>query len=387
MVKKANGEGSITKYKNGWRAVFTLGRDRNGKLIRKQFYGKTKLEAKEKMDQYRAKYNSGILPSNEKITLEEWFKIWLFQYKANEVADGTIEKYNGYFNNYIKNSEIGSIKLINLKGSNIQTYYNSLLREKEKTPELLKGINKTLSSCLKQAVKEHYLSFNPCESVILPKINKKQEIEIFTLDEQEKLLSSLDGYKYRMLIILALGTGLRIGELLGLMWSDINFNESTLTVNRSVKRTAAQNINDSTPRYVLGELKTKSSYRTVPIPANIIRELKAHHKNQIEDKIKSYGIYVDNNLVFANEIGELLQISTIQKSYNKLLKDYKICHKKFHALRHTYATRLFENNVPLKTVQMLMGHSNIKITADVYTHVMPKEKIKAVEKINSLFAL
>lgn len=386
-MKRANGEGSINKYKNGWRATLSLGRNDNGKLIRKQFYGKTKIETKEKMDQYRTQYNSGLLPSNEKVTLKEWFEIWLFEYKTNEVADSTIEKYNSYYNNYIKNNEIGSLKLKNLKGSNLQTYYNSLLRERQKTPELLKGLNKVLSSCLRQAMKEHYILFNPCESISLPKVTKKQEIEIFTLEEQKKLLNSLDGYKYRMLIILALGTGLRIGELLGIQWNDINFNENNLTVKRAVKRTASQNISNDKPRYILGDLKTKTSYRIVPIPINIIKELKLHHRIQNEEKMKCHELYVDNDLVFANELGELLQISTIQKSYNKLLKDCKMSHKKFHALRHTYATRLFERNVPLKTVQILMGHSNIKITADVYTHVMPKEKIDAVGKINSLFIL
>ncbi|WP_411679590.1 tyrosine-type recombinase/integrase [Clostridium thailandense] len=386
-MKKANGEGSINKYKNGWRATLSLGRGDDGKLIRKQFYGKTKIEAKKKMDQYKSQYDSGMLPSNEKITFEEWFEIWLFQYKANEVADSTIEKYNSYYNNYIKNTEIGLIKLKNLKGSNLQIYYNFLSKDKKKTPELLKGLNKVISSCLRQAIKEHYILFNPCASISLPKITKKQEIAIFSLKEQKKLLTSLDGYKHRMLIILALGTGLRMGELLGLQWDDINFNENNLTVQRAVKRIASQNIINDTPRYFLGDLKTKTSARVVPIPINIVKELKLHHRIQNEAKVKCHEIYVDNNLVFANELGELLQISTIQKSYNKLLKDCGIPHKKFHALRHTYATRLFERDVPLKTVQILMGHSNIKITADVYTHVLPKEKIDAVEKLNGLFAL
>lgn len=153
----------------------------------------------------------------------------------------------------------------------------------------------------------------------MPKITKNQEIAIFSLKEQKKLLTSLDGYKHRMLIILALSTGLRMGELLGLQWNDINFNENSLTVQRAVKQITSQNIINYASRYFLGDLKTKTSARVVPIPINIVKELKLHRRIQNEAKLKCHEIYVDNNLGFANELGELLQISTIQKS------NYKNC--------------------------------------------------------------
>lgn len=187
--------------------------------------------------------------------------------------------------------------------------------------------------------------------------------------------------------MLVFGTGLRIGEALGLKWNDINFKDSTLTVSRTFKRVHLVNNKNSEKKTEILEMepKTKSSKRTIPIPTNVLKELKQHKKRQAEEKLKAGEIYVDNDLIFPNEIGEPTDTRNLTRSYERALKKTGIEYKNFHSLRHTYATRLFENDVPLKTVQVLMGHSNIKTTADIYTHVMPDEKAKAVEKLNNLF--
>jgi integrase len=394
-TKKANGEGSIQKYyKNGvfvgWRATITLGRDDDGNLIRKQFYGKTKMETLKKADEYKNKYDTGLLPSDAKITLQQWFKIWLYEYRINDLRPSTLERYDGIYRNYIKNSNIGMMKLKDLRTANIQAYYNTLVKDHDKTPDTIKTINKILKAALSQAIKENYITMNYCNNVILPKVGPKDEIEIFTIEEQYQFISSLDNHRNRALFILVLGTGLRIGEVVALKWSDIDFQASELNVQRTFKRVAKLNNIDKEENRteIIEQLpKTKYSERTIPIPSSIIKELKAHKKRQNEEKIKAGEVYINNDLVFPNELGEPTDTRNLSRSYERALNRAGIAHKKFHALRHTYATRLFENDVPLKTVQILMGHSNIKITADIYTHVMPEEKIKAVEKINKLFAL
>lgn len=392
-AKKANGEGSINKYKNSWRATLTVGRDDNGKLIRKQFYGKTKIEAINKMNDYKNKFNTGTLPSDEKITLQQWFKIWLFEYKSNELRPSSLSRYEGLYRNYIKNTSVGIIKLKDLKASNLQAYYNSLSREQNKSPNTIKSINKVLKASLSQAVIEQYIFINPCNHVTLPKVSSKTEIKIFTLDEQTRFIHALHGHRNRVLFLLALGTGLRVGELLGLKWSDINYENMELTVSRTMKRISKLDIKNGTkvkgPKTEIIEQKPKTEYsiRTVPIPSILIKELKLHNRIQNKEKVDAKDIYVDNNLVFPNEIGNPTDERNLTRSFKRILKKAGIEEKNFHSLRHTYATRLFEKEVALKTVSTLLGHSNIKITADIYTHVMPQEKIKAVEKINSLFSL
>ncbi len=387
MTKKANGEGSISKYKDGWRATITIGRDDNGKLIRKQFYAKTKMDAINKAKNYQTKYSNNMIQSDEKITLKEWVRIWLYEYRINDLKPSSLSVYDGVYRNYIEKSNLGNIKLTDLKSSNLQTFFNYLTREENKNANVLKSINKVLRPCLTQAVKEQYLLFNPCNGVTLPKVKAKKDIEIFTIEEQKQFIRSLEKHRHKALIMLVFGTGLRIGEVLGLKWDDIDFEDSTLNVCRTFKRVHIVNNKNSENKTEILELepKTKSSKRTIPIPSIVLKELKKHRKRQDEEKLLASEIYVDNDLLFPNEIGEPTDTRNLTRSYERALRRAGIKYKNFHSLRHTFATRLFENGVPLKTVQVLMGHSNMKTTTDIYTHVMPDEKIKAVEKLNDLF--
>lgn len=130
MAKRGNGEGSIYKSGNIWRGAVTLGRDFNGKLKRKVFSGKTKSEVISKMKEYRANEAFGLVVINDKITLQEWIYIWIKEYKLNEVRLSTIERYYSLYNNHIKDTNIGKIKLKDLKVTNLQMYYNDILKIK-----------------------------------------------------------------------------------------------------------------------------------------------------------------------------------------------------------------------------------------------------------------
>ncbi len=386
MARKSNGEGSINKYKNGWRATLSLGYNSNGKRIRKQFYGKTKKEVMNKMVDYKSDFNKGLIVQDEKITVQEWIKTWLFELKINELKPSTIERYSGVYDNYIKNTGIGRCKLKDLKATNIKLYYNRLIEE-GKSVNIVKTVNKVLKASLNEAKKNGYIYVNVCENITLPKekLKEEKEITVFTLDEENKLLSSIKNHKYKMVFILALGTGLRMGELIALKWSDINFKNKTLNVKRAMSRAyvfengkKVFKIEENTP-------KTNSSIRTIPIPSSVLKELQEHKKKQDLFKEIYKDVYEDKNYVFANSLGEFIKPDTISRSYAKILKEARIPHKKFHSLRHTYATRLSEKGVSLKTIQKLLGHASIRMTADIYTHVMDEEKVLAVEKINDIF--
>lgn len=188
------------------------------------------------------------------------------------------------------------------------------------------------------------------------------------------------------MILLTLGTGLRQGELLALQWSNINFDKGELEVKQSIRRVELIDSDGSKEsKIILQPPKSKNSVRIVPIPSNIIPILKEHQAKQIEEEVNCKQAYEKNDFVFTTKLGKPIEARTLARSYQRLLKKAEIEYRKFHSLRHTYTTKLFEAGVPLKTVQILLGHSDISITANIYTHVMPKEKITAVEKINGLF--
>lgn len=387
--KRANGEGTIVKnirngVQKGWRASITIGRDKDGKVKRKEFNGKTQQEVKRKLEQYKKEMLLGTIATDEKITLEEWYYTWLFEYRIKDLKPKSFEKYEGIYRNYIKGSDIGVLKLKDLRATHLQRYYNKL--QETKPISTIKGLNTRLKPCLGEAEKQGYIQKNYCKMVTIPRDNKPKEIKVLGLDEQRKFIEAIKGHKLEMLFLIALSTGLRLGELLALKWTDIDFEAGNLTVNRTIQR-VTQISKDGTriSKLIEQDPKTKNSNRTVPIPKDILTKLKLHKKEQSKHKLYVGEIYNNKNYIFADELGNPIDDKRPGRNLKTILKNIDIKPIKFHALRHTYATRLFEAKVPPKTVQVLMGHYDISITMDIYTHVMEDVKIEAVDKLNDIF--
>lgn len=228
---KANGEGTIwTEKRNNktyYRGAYVIGYDDNGKPIRKLFSSYKKQDVVDKMADYKTQMNSGLTSSNDKITLSQWFHTWLFEFMINELKDTSFERYEGIYRNYIKDSTLGKKKLIDVRTAHIQSYYNALA-EQGKTTNTIKTLNKTLKTCLNDAIKQGYIVRNYCSLVTLPKTEteedqeKDNDITFFTPEEQKTFINSLDKNKNRMLFILALGSGLRLGELMALKWDNVD---------------------------------------------------------------------------------------------------------------------------------------------------------------------
>lgn len=261
-----------------------------------------------------------------------------------------------------------------------------------KSTNVIKNLDKLLKSFLNYCVDEGYIVRNYCmgKSITIPEKNsvnenKKDDVTVFTIDEQNQFIKAVENHRLRALFLLGLGTGLREGEIIGLKWSDINYKECTVSVKRAIKGVTLIEGNKRKYQLIEQTPKTKNSIRTIPFPENLVPILKKHELHQKEEQIKAGSLYTKNNYVFCTELGLPIDPRNLRRAYERVLKNNNIPYKKFHSLRHTFATRLFENNVRLKTVQILLGHSDINITGNIYTHVMPPEKIKAIDKINSIF--
>ncbi len=387
---KANGEGTIwAEKRNGkpyYRGCYIIGYGDNGKPIRKLFSSYDKKVVIDKMAEYRTQKNAGLTSSNEKITLQQWFYTWLFEFRINDLKPTSFERYEGIYRNYVKDTPLGRLKLVDIRATDLQTYYNSLL-EQGYTSNVIRTLNKHLKTCISEAIKQGYIARNYCSLVNLPKsIDTDTDICVFTPEEQKTFINSLATHRQRALFILALGSGLRLGEIMALKWSDIDLVNNSLNVNRAISQISKVGKDGSRTWSKLEHPpKTRSSIRVIPLPTKVIKELKQHKARQNEEKLKNGELYQDNDLVFCTELGNYLDTRNLTRAYARALARAGIPHKKFHSLRHTYATRLFENDVSIKTVQSLMGHSDIGTTMNIYTHVMPEKMTKDVQKLNHLF--
>lgn len=390
--KKGNGEGSVYKYKkNGvtyYKGLLTIGRNEEGKLIRKTFNAKKKEDVVNAMTNYKSQMLNGELSTNEKITLAEWYHTYIFEFRKNDLKPSTFERYYSIYKNYILNSPLANIKLVNLRTVDIQKYYNKLLSVDNKTPSIVSTINRYVTTVLLEAVKQGIIKKAYSTLVKIPKVEYNSDYSVLSLEDHRKFIAAIQNHKFKVLFLTALGTGLREGELLALKWSDIDLIENTVSVSKTIKRVPIIE-KDGSRKYKLieQEPKTKSSIRIVPLPDNIVAELEKHKAKQNIEKMENRDIYNDMNYIFADKFGSPLESKRPNRNFQSVLKSIDIKPIKFHSLRHTYATRLFEQNVPIKTVQKLMGHKDSSTTLDIYTHVMPSEKIKAVEKINNLLSM
>jgi integrase len=390
--RRGNNEGTICQRKDGrWcGAVSVEISPLTGIKTRKYVYGKTRQEVADEIISIQNKVNKGIYKNPSKITLGQWLDTWLFEYKKINLRLKTFESYEGLIRTHLKPS-LGTIQLKNIRPEQIQAMLNEkyLNGRIDGTGGLssrtVKYLSVILSESLEQAIKNGLISTNPCNAIVLPKQIKK-EIKVLTIEEQIKFLNTARNHRLGCSFVLALATGLRLGELLALKWSDIDFKNGTLHVKRSVSRVKEfESKTISKNKLVIQEPKTKSSKRVIPIPRNVLRELKEYKLTQNAEKLKLGSAYQDTDIIFSTEFGTIVNPRNFERTFYNTLKAAGLEHINFHALRHTYATRLLEANIHPKVAQELLGHSSISMTLDTYSSVLPDVKIAAAEKINDLF--
>ena len=380
MPKRGHGEGSIRQRADGrWEAIITLGRDEEGKQSRKSFYGKTRKEASEKMIAALNELNHGNFKqlSDPNMTLGEWIEIWLEEYKKPTVRGSSYLSIQNNFKNSI-NPKLGKILLKDLKPIMIQKFINDLAKQ-GLTRETIRKRHSVLLGALRQAIAENLISENAASYIKLPKTSEKKEIQALTVEEQEKFIEAAKDVTYGEVLILMLGTGLRIGEALALTWEDIDFEEGVLRVNKTVSI-------DIKGKNTINPPKTKASNRTVPLIPSIIELLKGLKKELAEKKLFFGEQFNELNLVFYLKLNEngggIMNGHCVRHTAIKKIREKTgLINLTPHVLRHTFATRGLESGIELRVMQELLGHSNFKMTTDLYTHVLPDKKQESIMKL------
>lgn len=364
--------------------MIELGRDSNGKRIRKKFRAKTVRELQKKIDEYNASKNINYLESTT-IYFRDFLKKWLYDIHMKNLKPSTKERYNTLYNKSLKNSSLGMIKLNKINALEVQNFYTEL-SSNNVSDNLIRNIHKLVRPCLTYAYANGFTirDFGATGLIKLPqkKCKSISEQDVFTLTEQKKFINSIDNDENKALYITALSTGLRLGELLALYWSDIDFENATLSVNRTIKR--VKDIDTNKSSLIISTPKTQNSIRNISLPDKLIPILKNHKKSQQEMILKLGNKYINKEIVFATPLGTFQDDSNVRKHYKNILKKNSIRSIKFHGLRHTFATRLFEAKVPVKVVSELLGHSSIDTTLNIYVHVLDELKSDAAKIINTI---
>lgn len=352
------------------------------------------------MNNMKYELEHGLYASAKKVKVDDWYNAWMNEYKAHTVKKSTFDLYDTYYNIYIKNI-LGKKIIQDLKPIHIQKLYNDMAKRglKENT---IKKVNTIICSMLQQAVKNEMIFKNPCVSVDIPK-TEKTEKQILSAEQQDEFLqfirSSNRWKKYHTLFTVALGTGMRIGELLALNWSDIDYNEKTIEINKTLQY--LYNKEKKKYEYVMQTPKTKTSKRIIPLLDSLAFLLKKHRKEQQElrmslgDKWQPLNKEGFGNLVFTTEFGRPFDRNSINRAISSIVTEMNKKREKGnefpnfspHCLRHTFATRCFENGIPPKVVQEYLGHTTIQMTMDLYTHVMKETKQDEIKKLDNVFRL
>ncbi|MBE3560437.1 MAG: site-specific integrase [Ktedonobacteraceae bacterium] len=212
----------------------------------------------------------------------------------------------------------------------------------------------------------------------IPPREQQFEVTVLTLEQIQKLLAVIEGHRLAVLFKLALATGMRRGEIMGLKWQDINFEQALLQVRRIFTRQPGN-------RYIEAEPKTEKSKRSIMLTSIAIEALKRHQIHQLETKLAAGPDWEENDLVFCTMFGTPLNPNWVLKRFKSLLKKAGLPDMRFHDLRHSAATLLLSLGVHPKIVQEILGHSRIAMTLDTYSHALPTMQREAMGKLGGVF--
>ncbi|MGI2295108.1 tyrosine-type recombinase/integrase [Paenibacillus sp. GXUN7292] len=385
---------------NSWFFTVNAGRGPDGKYIRRtktlkvedQVLLKTKKRLQDYLDaeyvKFKAEVEAGEYIAPQKMTFAAFVEEWEQKYAVKHLQPTTLEIYMIYLNNrvipaigHMRIEDITTYKMINFVGE---------LQNSEKadgTGKIAAGtvqyILRALRNVFNRAVEWKLIKENPLNGVKKPK-GEKTKVNVYTAEEAQELLAALKGeFPYwRVLITLALTTGLRRGELLGLEWKHIDLEAGTLRVEQALS-TTKQN------RFLISEPKTENSIRTVSLPASVIKELKEYKTHCNKERLKLGDLWKggDRNFVFTVLDGKPMSPYSVNGFWTSFTKKHNLRYIRFHDLRHTSATLLLNSGVHAKVISDRLGHADITTTLNIYAHTLKTADEAAANKFDDLLSI
>ncbi len=366
----------IKRSENTWLVKIFLGRDGNGK---RKYFNKTIHGAKKDAQKYlTAKLREkdlGVFVEPASMILNTFLDRWIDENAKYKLRERTLDNYKSLLKQHIR-PILGLKRLCDLQSYEIQKLYNDM-KNADYSPKTIRHAHNVLSSALNQAIRLKMLSHNPCAVCELPRY-ERPEMKYFSPEETAKFLQFAKDDKYFAVFLVAIETGMRPEEYLGLQWKDFDLDNKLLSVRRAL-------VVRKGGGFVFTEPKTKKSRRSIPISKTVVDTLKRYRTNQLEERIANAKRYQNFDLIFASEIGTPLLHGNLLRRHFKPIRDNAGLPKiRLYDLRHTTATLLLSAGENPKVVSERLGHASIVLTLDTYSHVLPSMQKTATDKMEKM---
>ncbi|GAB3615891.1 site-specific integrase [Okibacterium endophyticum] len=374
MSKRANGEGSVYQRKDGRWSGATYVLQPDGGRRRRQVYGATRTEVSRLLADLKAKTDRGIPASISTWTVETYAAHWLTHAAHGSLKPSTVSNYSWMMRKHIVPA-IGRIRLDNLTPAHVRELHTKVAAAgvSSRTVQLAHAVLRTM---LSEAMREQLVARNVATLVRTPRV-ERTDVLTWTPDEAAAFLEANHSDSYVHLYSAALSLGMRKGELLALRWTDIDLDSRELRVRQTVQRLGAGH------GMVIGTPKTNRSRRTIPLPQIAIDALMARRRAQLVDQQLAGDRWNENGLVFTTSIGTIIEPTNLRRSFDAAIERAGVRRIRFHDLRHTCASLLLAEGVPMRVVMEILGHSAMGITSDIYAHVMPSALTNAATAIDN----
>ncbi len=365
--RRSNGEGSICQLPSGsWRAQVSLA----GKRI--SYTSRDRSAARAWIGEIQDQIGRGLTYDQDRITLGEYLESWL-KLKRMEIRPATVELYTWVSIKFIQ-PELGRIKLRDLSSGQVQLFYNRLAAA-GKGPRTIRVANTVLGSCLDQAKRLGLVYRNPADLCSIPRLQDR-ELKIWTEDQVSQFLNFISGHIHENLYYLALGTGMRRGELLGLQWSDIDWIHYRIQVRRECFHPVGGG-------FIFQDPKTKQSRRSIQIGEGLIDHLRSQIRTVELFRKKAGRKWQDLDLVFPSSNGTPLQAEGISHEFKRLISLAGMPEIRFHDCRHIAASIMLSGGIPPVIVAGMLGHS-VAVLLNTYSHLIPNSQGAAAQLMDNI---
>lgn len=370
MGKRGNGEGSIRqRADDSWEARVTIAG------ISRSFYGRTRQDANKKLIAALRDRDRGLpIVRDERQTLAQYLPAWLETMKPPVIEPRTWERYEQFVRVHFVPA-LGKTQLAKLSAQAVQQLYTGKLAEGS-AASTVRQMHVVLHEALDMALRHGLVARNVTDHVDKPKVSR-QEMRVWEPSQVRTFLEVVQGERLAALYRLALATGLRQGELLGLCWRNVDLDDGILQVQTNLQKIKDQG-------HQLRNPKTHRSRRKIRLTSSDVAALRAHRVHQLEERVALGPSWQEQDLVFPDEAGRPLSNYRLYRQFLSLVKRADVPLIRFHDLRHTAATLLLLQGINVKVVSEMLGHSSIAITLDLYGHVLPDMQQQAADAMERI---